>query len=72
MMGDAVKIAVTAPPEKGKANQAVERLLAEEFGISAGAVAVIAGGGSRRKTVRLNGIGPERLRSWLSRHMPKG
>jgi uncharacterized protein (TIGR00251 family) len=45
MHGDAVKVAVAAPPEKGAANRALEKLLAETFGLSAGAVAVSAGGG---------------------------
>ena len=65
--GDAVKIAVTAPPEKGAANRALERVLAEEFGLASGAVAVIAGGGSRRKRVNLQGVSPDRVRAWVAR-----
>ena len=65
MMGDALKVAVAAPPEKGAANRALEKLLAETFGLSAGAVAVAAGGASRRKRVALQGISPDRLRAWL-------
>ena len=67
MHGGAVKIAVAAPPEKGAANRALEKLLAEEFGLSAGAVQVTAGGASRRKRVSLRGVGPDRLRAWLAR-----
>ena len=67
MMGDALKVAVAAPPEKGAANRALEKLLAETFGLSAGAVAVTAGGGSRRKRVTLQGVSPARLRAWLER-----
>jgi hypothetical protein len=67
MRGDAVKIAVTAPPEKGAANRALEKLLAEEFGLASGAVAVVAGGASRRKRVSLRGVSPERVRAWVAR-----
>jgi len=71
-MGDAVKIAVTAPPEKGKANAALEKLLAAEFDLSSGAVEVVAGGASRRKTVRLRGISRERLAQWIAAHTQEG
>ena len=56
MLGDALKVAVSAPPEKGKANRAVEKLLAKTFGLSVSAVRVIGGETSRRKTVRCDGI----------------
>jgi hypothetical protein len=65
--GDAVKIAVAAPPERGAANRALEKLLAEEFGLPASAVAVIAGGGSRRKRMALQGVSPESVRAWVAR-----
>jgi uncharacterized protein (TIGR00251 family) len=67
MRGGAVKVAVAAPPEKGAANRALEKLLAEEFGLAAGAVAVVAGGRSRRKRVSLQGVSPDRVRSWAAR-----
>jgi hypothetical protein len=67
MHGDAVKVAIAAPPEKGAANRALEKLLAEEFGLASGAVAVVAGGRSRRKRVRLQGVSPDRVRSWAAR-----
>jgi uncharacterized protein (TIGR00251 family) len=67
MHGGAVKVAVAAPPEKGAANRALEKLLAEEFGLAAGAVAVVSGGRSRRKRVSLQGVSPDRVRSWAAR-----
>ena len=67
MMDGVVKIAVTAPPEKGKANKALEKLLAVEWGLPKGAVAVVKGGASRRKTLRLQGIRQEQLEEWLAR-----
>lgn len=68
-MGDALKLAVTAPPEKGKANQAVEKLLARELGVPRSAVIVTAGTSNRRKTVRIEGIAPERLGAWLQQKL---
>ena len=46
---------VRAVPEKGAANLALERLLAGRLGVPRGSVAVIAGGASRLKTVRIAG-----------------
>lgn len=44
--GDAVKIRVAAPPEKGRANQAVIGLLSEQLGAK---VRLASGASSRRK-----------------------
>ncbi len=67
MMGDAVKIVITAPPEKGKANKALEKFLSRQFGLPPSAVAVISGGSSKRKQVRINGITSDQLAQWLQR-----
>ena len=66
MLGDALKVAVTAPPEKGKANKAMSRLLANELGLAQGAVRVAAGIASRRKTVDIEGISQDALDKWLA------
>lgn len=54
-LGPALKIRVTAPPEKGKANAAVTALLAAELGLPSGAVSVVSGGGSPNKVVEIEG-----------------
>jgi len=46
---------VRAVPEKGAANHALERLVAEWLGVPRSRVAVVAGGTSRLKTVRIAG-----------------
>lgn len=51
---------VRTVPEKGEANMALERLLAQRLGLPASAVSVISGSTSRLKTVRLSG-NPESL-----------
>ena len=56
--GDALKVKVSAPPEGGKANAAMCRLLADAFDVPASSVAVTSGAKSRRKRVRIEGIDP--------------
>lgn len=64
-LGEALKIRVSAPPEKGKANTAVCALLAETLGLSAGAVTVQRGQGSPRKVLRIEGLDEDELRARL-------
>jgi uncharacterized protein (TIGR00251 family) len=51
-----LKVAVTSPPVDGEANAAVVALLAKTLGVAKGAVEVIAGASSRRKTIRIAGV----------------
>lgn len=50
-LGDALKIKVTAPPEKGKANEAVVTLLAKTLGVRCDTIEIVSGHGSPAKTV---------------------
>lgn len=54
--GTVLKVAVQAPPEKGKANAEVEEVLADYFGLARRQVLVISGFKSRNKHVQLMGI----------------
>ncbi len=56
LMGDALKVQVAAPPEKGKANAAVAALLAKALNVSPKNVTIIRGQTSPRKTVLVTGI----------------
>ena len=56
--GNAVKVRIAAPPERGKANESLRKLLAESFGLADSAVAIVAGETSRTKRFRLTGIEP--------------
>jgi uncharacterized protein (TIGR00251 family) len=58
--GAALKVAVTAPPEDGKANAAVVALLAEAWKLPKSSLTVVAGVAARRKTIHLQGD-PRRL-----------
>jgi uncharacterized protein (TIGR00251 family) len=54
--GDLLRVKVTAPPLEGRANDALERLLAATLGAPKGAVRVVAGVHSREKLVAVDGI----------------
>jgi len=55
-LGDALKVRVMAPPQDGRANAAIESLLATSLGIRKSAVRVAAGHGSARKRVEIEGL----------------
>jgi uncharacterized protein len=57
--GAALKIAITAPPVDGAANEAIARLVAEALGVPAAAVKVARGGTGRNKLVEVRGVGYE-------------
>ena len=61
--GDALKVAVRARPEKGKANAALVALLARVAGAKRSAVEVVSGHSSRRKRVRIEGATAAELRA---------
>jgi len=54
--GDTVKLRVTAPPEAGRANDAVVELIAATLGIRARDVALVRGDRSRVKVLRIAGL----------------
>ena len=51
-----LKVAVTSPPVDGEANAAVVELIAKTLGVAKGAVEVVAGATSRRKTIKVSGV----------------
>ena len=56
-LGDGtLRLAVTAPPEGGRANQAVETLLAGVLGLPRARVTVVRGAASRAKVVEVDGL----------------
>ena len=65
--GDAWKLRVGAPPERGRANEAAVELLAETLSIQPADVRLIAGHGSRDKVVEVSGVTPSEAERRLSR-----
>jgi uncharacterized protein len=62
----ALRVAVTAPPERGKANEAIQTLLAEALGVKPGQITLLSGAVSRRKRFLLQGIDPNDLTARLT------
>ena len=58
-LGDAVKIKVMAPPEKGKANEAVVALLAKALGLSVSEIQIESGHAFALKVVAIRGMDQE-------------
>ena len=54
--GEFLRVAITAAPERGRANAAVEKLIAGALDISPGRVRVIVGLAGRRKTLAIDGL----------------
>ncbi len=56
MADGTLKIAVTAAPEAGRANEAVTKLIARTLKVDARGVSVARGAGSRSKTIEIAGM----------------
>ena len=54
--GDAWKVRVAAPPEGGRANEAVVRLVAETLSLPREAVTLVSGHAARDKIIELAGL----------------
>ena len=63
----ALKVAVSAPPDKGKANEAIIALLSEILQLPKSNITLISGATSRQKKFLIEGIGSDVL---LERLMP--
>jgi uncharacterized protein (TIGR00251 family) len=64
-VGDRLKIAVTAPPERGKANEAVVELLADTLELPASLVRIVSGLAHSLKTVEIVATDDSRIFSKL-------
>lgn len=67
-----LKVAVTVPPENGKANNAVIKLIAKDLHLPKGALSITAGATARRKTLLIAGDAGElepklnaKIEEWL-------
>jgi uncharacterized protein len=66
MHGDRIKLAVTEPPNKGKANEAVVRLIAAELNLAASRVELLRGSTSRQKDLLVQELPVEDVRRLLT------
>ncbi|MCY2924630.1 MAG: DUF167 family protein [Planctomycetota bacterium] len=66
VLGEALKITTSAPPEKGKANLAVAALLAAALGVDKRSVELISSPSNPRKEFRISGLSSAQIRQRLS------
>lgn len=67
-VGDELRIKVSAAPEDGKANAAVERLVAAACGLARSRVSVVRGHKARVKQLEIEGVTVEELAAHLPAH----
>ena len=65
-VGDALKLALTAPPLQGRANDACIAFFAELLNVPRWSVTIAAGQSSRNKVIRVAGITADEVRGRLS------
>ena len=56
VVGDALKLSLTAPPVEGKANAACIEFLAELLNLPRSSITIAAGQSSRSKVIRVTGL----------------
>ncbi len=66
-IGDALKLALTAPPIEGRANEACIEFLAEFLKVPRSSITIAAGETSRNKVIRIAGMSADELRGRLQR-----
>jgi hypothetical protein len=64
-VGDALKVALTAPPVDGKANEACIEFFAKLLNVPRSSVTIAAGLTSRNKVIRVAGLNAEDVRRRL-------
>ena len=67
--GDGWKARVAAPPERGRANEALVELLAEALGVPRSGVRVVAGKNAKAKLVEVDGLAEEDVEGRLARQL---
>ncbi len=65
-LGDALKVQVAAPPEKGKANAAVIELIAATLGVAVRSVRLVRGEAQPRKIIQVDGVSVEEARAAMT------
>jgi uncharacterized protein (TIGR00251 family) len=69
VQGDALRLGVAAPPDKGKANKALALLLAATLGVRRSAVSLESGETSREKVFLVEGVSVAEARAALEREL---
>lgn len=64
-LGDALKLALTAPPVDGRANEACIDFLAVVLQVPRSSVSIVSGQSSQRKVIRIVGVSAREIRERL-------
>lgn len=64
-LGQRLKVRISAPPEQGKANKAITRLIAKSLGLRHRDITIAEGQTSPEKLLRIEGIDEPMLRQRL-------
>jgi uncharacterized protein len=64
-VGDALKVALTAPPVDGKANAACIEFFAKLLNVPRSSVTIASGQSSRNKVIRVSGVTAQQIRDLL-------
>jgi uncharacterized protein YggU (UPF0235/DUF167 family) len=65
-LGDALKVRVTAAPERGRANAAACALIARALGLPRASVRIVSGDATARKLVEIEGLAEADVRERLA------
>jgi len=65
-LGDALKVALTAPPIDGRANEACIEFFAKLLNVPRSSVTIASGQSSRNKVIRVAGLSAEQLRKRMT------
>jgi uncharacterized protein len=65
-LGDALKLALTAPPVDGRANEACVEFFAKLLKVPRSSVTIASGHSGRRKIIRVTGLRAEEFRTRLN------
>jgi uncharacterized protein len=68
--GDALKVAVRAAPERGRANDELLEVLASALDLPEAALTLATGASSQNKRVRVVGLQPAELRRRIDKALP--
>jgi uncharacterized protein YggU (UPF0235/DUF167 family) len=65
-LGEYLKVRVSQPPEKGKANAAVEAVICNALNLPYGSAKIVSGLSSQRKTIEISGLSSAEIHQRLA------
>ncbi|HSC76881.1 MAG TPA: DUF167 domain-containing protein [Pseudomonadales bacterium] len=60
-LGECLKVRVSQPPEKGKANAAVEAIICDALHLPNGSAKIVSGTSSQQKIIEIYGLSKEEI-----------